>query len=210
MLPIPPLLSAGNYVVDHLRLEDANGNFILSATPAIATLTVIDRVIVTSVSTQPLSLDQIQDLGLVLDSSNFSAYQFTFGIGTDSNVVPISRDVYFPKDPEAAPNAGAGTISVTVPGLNTPDVDVKGFVLNSPPLDGSPVQIPPIPAVIVIPGNIAFLHQFFEVIVPVSDLARRVHLARCRAPLTVVLWWAKARPQARIRPRFDRESVQCQ
>ncbi|MFI5365396.1 MAG: hypothetical protein ACHQ4J_07205 [Candidatus Binatia bacterium] len=36
--------------------------------------------------------------GIVLDSSNFSAYQFTFGIGTSSNQVAISFDVTFPQD----------------------------------------------------------------------------------------------------------------
>ncbi|MFI5398533.1 MAG: carboxypeptidase regulatory-like domain-containing protein, partial [Candidatus Binatia bacterium] len=178
LLPIPPLLTVGNYVVDHLRLErctdgDActTSTLVMSAEPAMATLDVIDRVIVTSVSTQPLSLDELQDRGIVLDSTNFSAYQFTFGIGTESGQVPITFDVAFRKDAEAAPNGGAGLdLPLTVPGLNVPNIDVTGLILQTPQLTND-VQIPPIPAVIVIPGNIAFLHQFFQVIVLVSNVA---------------------------------------
>lgn len=171
LLPIPPQLTTGRYVVDRLRLEDANGNFIVSATPAMVTLDVIDRVMVTSVSTRPLSLEELRDRGIVLDSTNFTGYQFTFGIGTESNAVAINLDVAFPKDAEAAPNGGGGLdLPVTVPGLDVPNIDVAGLILQTPPLANA-VQIPPIPAVIVIPGNIAFLHQFFQVIVLVSNVA---------------------------------------
>jgi hypothetical protein len=126
LLPVPPLLTVGNYVVDHLRLERCTGGdacatstLIISAEPALATLDVIDRAIVTSVSTQPLSLEELQDRGIVLDSTNFSAYQFTFGIGTDSPPVPITFAVAFPKDQAALPTGGAGfDLAVTVPGLD--------------------------------------------------------------------------------------------
>ena len=54
-----------------------------------AALNVIERVIVTSVSSRPLSLEEIQNRGLVIDESNFTAYEFTFGIATESGQVPI-------------------------------------------------------------------------------------------------------------------------
>lgn len=78
MLPIPPLLTVGHYVVDQLRLDDGNGHTI-AAEPSIATINVIDKVIVTSVSSRPLSLDEIRDRGIVIGDKNFTAYQFTFG-----------------------------------------------------------------------------------------------------------------------------------
>jgi hypothetical protein len=171
LLPIPALLATGNYVVDDLRLEDGNGNMLMPAMPAMATLDVIEQVIVTSVSTQTLSLDELQDRGIVLDSANFTAYQFTFGIGTESNQVPISFDVAFSKDPEtSSTGAGAPEVPVVIPGLQVPNLDVRGLLLQTPQLQEN-VQLPPIPAVIVIPGNIAFLHQFFQVIVLVSNVA---------------------------------------
>ena len=44
LLPIPPLLSVGNYVVDNLRLEDGNNNFLMPAEPAMETLDRLARV----------------------------------------------------------------------------------------------------------------------------------------------------------------------
>ncbi len=171
LLAIPPLLTAGNYVIDNLRLEDADGTFILPAEPAVATLTVIDTLIVSSVSSRPLSLDEIQDRGIVIDSSNFSAFEFTFGIGTESGQVPIRFDVAFPQDDAVADATGGVTLPVKVPQLAIPNLEVTPLMLEGPPLDDERAQIPPIPAVIVIPGNIAFLHQFFQVIVLVSNVA---------------------------------------
>jgi hypothetical protein len=171
LLPIPPLLLAGNYVVDNLRLEDPTGNFILPGEPAVATITVIDKVIVTSVSSRPLSLDEIQERGIVIDSSNFSAFEFTFGIGTESNPVPISFDVAFPQDKDLVADEGGLTLPPVIPSLDVPNLEVKGLMLESPPFDDESIHIPPIPAVIVIPGNIAFLHQFFQVLVLVSNVA---------------------------------------
>lgn len=180
LLPIPPLLSVGNYVVDHLRLEQCTGGdacatdtFVMDAEPALATLNVFDHVLVTSVTTQPLSLDELQERGIILDSTNFSAYQFSFGIGTESSPAPVTFDVAFLKDAAALPAGASGALNlpVTVPGLDIPNLEVSGLVLQAPPVEFDRVQIPPIPAVIVIPGNIAFLHQFFQVIVLVSNAA---------------------------------------
>ena len=66
LLPIPPLLTARNYVVDNLRLEDGSGNFIQAAEPAVASIKVIERVIVTSVSSRQTSLDEIRERGIGL------------------------------------------------------------------------------------------------------------------------------------------------
>ncbi len=178
-LPIPPLLASGTYVVDRLRLERCAGDacatstFILPASPAVATLSVIGQVIVTSVASRPLSLDEIQDRGIVIDDSSFSAYEFTFGLATESGAVPINLDVLMPADDTVRTGAGgAVTLPVSVPMLDVPNIDAAGLLLEAPPIDfGEPVEIPPIPAVIVIPGNVAFLHQFFQVIVLVSNAA---------------------------------------
>jgi hypothetical protein len=141
------------------------------STPSVATADVIDRVIVTSVSSRPLSLQEIQDRGIVLDASNFSAFEFTFGVGTGSNQVPISFDVAFPQDKPTGDDAGRLCLPPVVPGLEIPNLEVKGLMLESPPLFDDKVEIPPIPAVIVIPGTIAVLNQFFQVLVLVSNVA---------------------------------------
>jgi hypothetical protein len=171
LLPVPALLANGNYVVDNLRLEDADGNFIVPAEPAVATLDVIDKVIVTSVSSRPLSLEEIQQKGIVIDDSNFTAYEFTFGVATESGQVPISFDVAFPQDAEVEEEGGGFHFPPVLPQLDIPNLEVKGLLFNTPLDFDEPVEIPPIPAVVVIPGNIAFLNQFFQVIVLVSNAA---------------------------------------
>jgi hypothetical protein len=171
ILPIPPLLRVGNYVLDNLRLESTSGEFLLPAEPAVAALSVIDRVIVTSVSSRPLSLEEIQERGIVIDESNFTAYEFTFGVATESGQVPIKLDVAFPQDPEATGGEGGFSLPAVLPALDVPNLEVQPLILESPLDLDEAVSLPPIPAVIVIPGNIAFLHQFFQVIVLVSNVA---------------------------------------
>lgn len=118
-LPIPALTRAGNYVVDHLRLTDAQGIEIFPAAPSVLSIKALEQILVTSVSSRPLSLDEIQDRGIVLDPNNYTAFEFTFGIATESNPVPISLAVAFPQDQAALPTGGAGLdLAVTVPGLN--------------------------------------------------------------------------------------------
>jgi hypothetical protein len=118
-LPIPALTRAGNYVVDHLRLTDAQGVEIFPAEPSVLSIKALEEIFVTSVSSRPPSLDEIQDRGIVLDPNNYTAFEFTFGIATESNPVPISLAVAFPQDQAALPTGGAGLdLAVTVPGLN--------------------------------------------------------------------------------------------
>ncbi|MBI1816784.1 MAG: hypothetical protein HYR72_17530 [Deltaproteobacteria bacterium] len=67
--------------------------------------------------------------------------------------VPIPVDVAFPK-PGLPDIGGEMTLPPLVPGLDVPSFDVHGFFFKAP-FDVDGVQIPPIPGVIVIPGNIA-------------------------------------------------------
>src|SRR5262249_22042612 len=46
-----------------------------------------------------------------------------------------------------------------------------GFTLTMPSLQGQNLIVPPIPGVIVIPGNIGFLNQFFSVMLMVGNVA---------------------------------------
>jgi hypothetical protein len=196
LLPIPPLLSAGTYVVDNLRLEACTGgsgcatsNFIMPADPAVATIKVVDRIIVTSVSSRPLSLDEIRDRGIIIDDSSFTAYEFTFGVGTQSqgSTQPITLAVAFPQDPSIATD-GPLDFPPALPSLQIPNLEVKGLKLEGPDDLFDKTVIPPIPAVIVIPGNIAFLNQFFQVIVLVSNVAPAgSHLVVTSATATMLL-----------------------
>lgn len=171
-LAIPPLSRAGTYVLDNLRLvrlaetDPVPGRgaeeFILPADPAMLILRATERVMVAQLTTQRLSLDEVRDRGIVIDASSFTAYRFTIGLKTASNVVRIPFDVAFPTDPPAGEAGGGVPVSLTLPGLVGPSLDVQGILFKTVD-DADARQVEPIPGVIVIPGNIAFLHDFFEV-----------------------------------------------
>ncbi len=166
----PPLLEPGNYTVGDLRLVDSSGAVVLVASPSALTIRVVERVIVQSLSTRPLSLDEIRERGIVIGDDNFTAFSFTFGLGTDSDPVQIAFDALFPADDEVPEE---GDINFSFPpdpaALEVPAFDVTGLVLKIPP-GFPPVDIPPIPGVLVVPGNIAFLNQFFEAVLLVSNV----------------------------------------
>lgn len=171
LLPIPALAVAGNYVVDDLRLEDAGGTRIVAADPSVATIKVVERVIVSSVRSRPLSLEEIGQRGVVIDPTKFTAYEFTFGIGTKSEQVPIRFPVVVGSDEKIIEGfQGPPLFDPTLPTLDVPTFDVQGLVLKRPPDVFPDLQLPPIPGVIVVPGNIAFLNSFFQVLFLVSNV----------------------------------------
>ena len=166
----PPLLEPGNYTLDDLRLVDSSGAVVLVASPSALTIRVVERVIVQNLSTRPLSLDEIRERGIVIGDDNFTAFSFTFGLGTDSDPVEITFDTLFPTDDEVAESGDLGlSFPPNVPALDVPAFDVDSIVLKIPP-EFPPVDIPPIPGVLVVPGNIAFLNQFFEAVLLVSNV----------------------------------------
>ncbi len=98
LLPVPALPVAGHYLLEDIRLTDSMGNLILQAEPSVTTINVVDRVLITGVSTRPLSLEEIQSRGILLDANSFTAFEFTVGFGTLSNSLPIKLDMAFKMD----------------------------------------------------------------------------------------------------------------
>ena len=168
ILSLPAVNQAGNYTLSNLRFV-VNGNSVLDVSPSTVTVNVIDQVLVTSVQTQPLTADQIQAMGVVLDSSDYTGFQFTVGLQLSSQVVNISFPVVFdqngvavpqPLMPPALPPQG---ISVPLPTIvplllqPTDGTQLPNVVL--PDGSSAPVRIP---SVLVIPGNVGYLKQFFS------------------------------------------------
>ncbi len=167
--PGPPLLEPGTYTVDELRLVDATGATILDAEPSVFTIRIIDRVLVSNLTSRPLSLEEIRERGIVIGDDDFTAYSFTFGLGTESDPVTISFDAIFPQDADVIEGGGGFPFPPEIPALEVPSFDAAPLLLQAP-IEFDGVRIPPIPGVLVIPGNIAFLHQFFEVVLLVSNV----------------------------------------
>ncbi|MGV3772681.1 MAG: carboxypeptidase regulatory-like domain-containing protein, partial [Verrucomicrobiales bacterium] len=189
-LMLPPLNLSGDYQLDGIKLVDAaTGETRLEATPSSVPVRIFDEVLISKVTSRPLSMQEITDKGIVIDESNYRAVEFEVGFVLDGKTIPIKFPVIAPsyKDPtEIIPAAemhrrlleaqlinnqlaeqAIGLESI-IPELQRPGLNIQVRGVNfQPAADEGPEKlqlgIPPIPALMVIPGNIGYLNQFFSV-----------------------------------------------
>jgi hypothetical protein len=185
-LMLPPLNLVGDYQLDNIRLVDsATGAVRLEGEPAGVPVRVFDEVLVSKVTSRPLTTDEIQQKGIVIDDRNFRAVEFEVGFVLDGKTVPVRFPVVAPRfsgngeiipaaelekrladaalinqqlggTTQLPPELEASRVNIQVQGVNFQRVDVGDG-------DSLGLSIPPIPALVVIPGNIGFLNQFFSV-----------------------------------------------
>ena len=169
VLDLPAVSEAGNYTLSNLRFV-VNGNDAFDFSPSSVIVNVIDQVLVTSVQTQALTLDQIQAMGVVLNSSDYTGFQFTIGLQLSSQVVNISFPVVFdpqgipvpqPIAPPSAPAPQGVSVPVTIVPVLLQPTGPAGGGGGSAGGGGLPGGIS-IPSVLVIPGNVGYLKQFFS------------------------------------------------
>src|SRR5688572_18590162 len=63
-LPIPPLSVAGDYTLSNIRIVSATGESVLDVSPRSVTIKVFDQILITSVQTRPLTLEEIREKGI--------------------------------------------------------------------------------------------------------------------------------------------------
>jgi len=183
-LLLPPLNLSGDYRVDDIHLVDAaSGNILVEATPSSIPVRVFDEVLVSRVTSRPLSLDEIEQRGILIDASSFRAVEFEVGFVLDGETVPIRFPVVAPSFQQATeviPQAQVDALLVEAELINAqlnaslpPELEAMGLNIEIAPLniqaakvgeEDLALQIPPIPALLMIPGNIGFLNQFFSVL----------------------------------------------
>lgn len=184
---IPPLSVAGTHTLDNIRLE-TNGEVLLFGTPEIVTIEVIEKLLVTQVISRPLTAAEIREKNIVFDRSNFQAYNFTAAFAIQDRPVTIDFPVVLPRlqdvDDVRVRTAQVGTVNPPgLPSLKTiipdtlriqtqvPNLTVIGFSLQLELPSGQELYSFPIPGVIIVPGNIGFLNQFFSVLLMVGNVA---------------------------------------
>ena len=147
-------------------------------------LKVIERILVTSVKTRPLTLDEIVARGIDLaDAENYLGFGFTLGLRVESEAVQIKFPVIFNRKgevvpdtlkPPRAPPRVTGPVQITrMPQLVPLLLEVDGGATESPELElrlpgGEPVTIP---GLLVIPGDVGYLKQFFSAQLFVANAA---------------------------------------
>lgn len=193
-LQLPPLPLVGDYSLDDIRLVDlASGETRLDASPRSVPITVFDEVLVSRVTSRPLTLDEIEARGIAIDESSFRVLEFEVGFVLDGATVPVKFPVVAPRfdgNVELVPRAELEALlaeaevanaalalgtelpdALTAAGL---DVEVRGvnFQFVEPGgEDDLALAVPPIPGLVVVPGRIGLLNQFFSVLLFTENAA---------------------------------------
>ena len=178
ILSTPPVSIAGTYRLSNLRIV-ASGRTVLDVDPSSVSLKVIDQILVTQVTTRALTLDEIRGKGIVLDSDDYLGFEFTMGFKLDSKAVDLKFPVVFDRQGVAVPQPLSPPSAPTREGISLPTI--LPLLLQAEDASGLPVEIPKvtmpsgavrpvtIPAVLVIPGNVGYLKQFFSAQLYVSN-----------------------------------------
>ena len=94
VLTFPGLPRAGDYEIANIRLVRA-GRAVLDVRPRRVSLRVIEQILVTSVETRPLTLDEIRERGVVLDSRSYLGFEFAITLRLESTPVRFRFPVVF-------------------------------------------------------------------------------------------------------------------
>ncbi|MCS7089100.1 MAG: carboxypeptidase-like regulatory domain-containing protein, partial [Limisphaera sp.] len=184
-LLLPPLPLVGDYELNDIKLVDAaTGATRLEATPNRVPVLVFDEVLISRVTSRSLSLNEIQERGIVIDQQNFRAVEFEVGFVLEGQTIPVRFPVVAPAFQQSIEVIPRAELEQRLAEANRLNAEIGATVTLPPELEGSRVnisiqgvafqptepveedlalRIPPIPALVVIPGNIGFLNQFFSV-----------------------------------------------
>ena len=184
---IPPMTVPGTHILENIRLV-SGGEVLLRGVPDRSTIEVIEKLLVTQVTARALTAAEIREKGIVFDKDNFQAYNFSAAFAIADQPINLNFPVVLPRL-EGAADVGTGTATIpaitapSLPALQTiipdtlklqtkiPNLTVVGFTLKVPQLTGQQLVVPPIPGVVVIPGDIGFLNQYFSVMLMVGNVA---------------------------------------
>jgi hypothetical protein len=190
---IPGLSREGVYTLQNIRLMNG-GQIVQYAAPSVSTITVAD-VLQTTVRVRQLTPEEIRARGIVIDARNYDVYEYTFSFLVNGQTVEVPYPVIV--DPRTHQITPVPTpISYVLPPVQTiqpprwTPPDIVTTELNEDfeseagpqgteiPSGSRPEARPRIPAAIVIPNSLAVLHQFFAVILTVTNGAPEGSTAR--------------------------------
>ncbi|NOZ79276.1 MAG: hypothetical protein GXP48_08910, partial [Acidobacteria bacterium] len=172
---IPGLSREGTYVLAGIRL--VQGNEILQQAVPDSVEIVVHRLVITSVTSRPLTPDEIAAAGIVINDDSYTVYRYTVGFATQSGTVNVPFDLVSGPDgtfklPEQdpyklpSPSSKPPVAPSQVTPLDFGDMpDLPEFSDNH---ETAPAPLS-VPGFLVIPGDVAFLHQFFSAILVVQN-----------------------------------------
>jgi len=174
LLPIPRLVTRGLYLVRDIRLEK-DGETFLRAAPDTATIEVVDQILITQVTARPLTLEEIRQRGILFGDDDFTGFNFTIALNLESRLVSFDFTVVFDENniPVLVQDRNnLGLTGLSLPGLGSADIVPMLLDVDLPA--GTDPQLPElagvsVPGLLVIPGEVGFLNQFFSALLLVSN-----------------------------------------
>ena len=169
---IPGLSVKGTYTLEDIRLEK-EGKTLIKGSPESVSLTVLD-IVVTSVTTRPLTLEEIQQKGIVVSDESYRVYNFSVGFLLGSEVVQYEFPVIYNSegqiqgiDQGVAGGLGGGALGGGLEGqLFNLDIEDQPDTSDDSFGGGNSV-----PGLLIFNNRIAFLNQFFSIMFLVSNNA---------------------------------------
>jgi hypothetical protein len=174
-LRVPGLRLEGDYEIVGLRLE-RDGLPLLWAEPERAVIHV-RQLLVNSVTSRPLTPAELARYGVSVGSENYRAYSYSVGFAIGSRVVTLDFPLVFdelgrllegpPDEPYEfkLPDAGPGDALPSVEPFQLEEVPAPD--LDAGERDsGSPLRVF---GLVVIPNDVAFLNQFFSVLLVIQN-----------------------------------------
>ncbi|MBP7866933.1 MAG: Ig-like domain-containing protein [Acidobacteria bacterium] len=155
---------AGAYELRDLRLVcAATGKTYLYAEPHRVRIDAGGDLFVWSVTADPMTWQEMEDAGITGDPGAWTGYNFTVGIEVSSSLVEFTFPVV--GVPSTLPVGGVSLPGQPVAGGTYHDtiapVEIELPDVSLPRLPATEVRIP---GLIIIPGNIGFLQQHFQVV----------------------------------------------
>ncbi|HEX8255235.1 MAG TPA: carboxypeptidase-like regulatory domain-containing protein, partial [Thermoanaerobaculia bacterium] len=181
---IPALHTKGEYTLQNIRLVGASGEFLQQAVPSFAVINVTDA-LKTNVRVRQLTPEEMRERGILVDARNFDVYEYTFIFSVDQSEIEIPYPVIVDKQRGATIPFGMGAQSPPPLPRNggrtrivrgKPQVFDLGNIGELPPeqeerIKEGKITMPRLPAALVMPTGFGVLHQFFAVILEVSNAA---------------------------------------
>ena len=182
---VPGLPGKGDYYLRNVRLTNGAGEVIQQATPSLAKITVAD-LLQTSLEVKQLTPEQIRARGIIVDARNYDVFEYTFTFLVNGEKVEVPFPVivdprthvvtpvreekdYGLPDPAKGVQPPRWTPPEVIP-FEFPDAPAEVSEPGQAPRDrGVRPPRPRIPAALVIPNSLAVLHQFFAVVLNVTN-----------------------------------------
>ena len=146
-LRIPGLRVEGTYTLSGIRLVE-DGRILQPAVPETAEI-VVRRLVVASITTRPLTLDEIRERGIVLDGDSYTGTRYSVGYQFESGAFEIPIDILSgpngltllpPRDTFDLPGVGTGDIPpVPMPAITVRPIEIP----RAPGMPPPPRSIPP-------------------------------------------------------------------